>query len=81
MVGSRTVREPIARTIERLEAFVSRMERRYECTSPAMEAEVQAGHARETAEVGRWLGEYRALVELQAVAHGPAAGSRTTPTS
>jgi hypothetical protein len=53
--------------IARLQTFVSRMERRYECTSDQMEKDVAAGRTRETAEVSRWLGEYRALLSLQAL--------------
>jgi len=71
----KTVRSSVSAMIGRLETFISRMERRYECTSQAMLDDVRAGRARETAEVSRWLGEYQALVSLRA--HGREAGSAT----
>jgi hypothetical protein len=74
----RTVTAPIGKMISRLEVFVSRMERRYECTSEAMENDVKAGRARETAEISRWLGEYHALAQLRA--HGGVTGSTTSDT-
>jgi len=76
--------EPMEQTIHRLETFVSRMERRYECASDVMYAEIKAGRIRETAEVSRWLGEYRVLGELrQFTENGPETGStsKTTRTS
>ncbi len=74
----RTAQEPVSNAISRLETFVSRMERRYECTSAKMAEDVKSGQARETAEVGRWLADYHVLTHLRAgVAHGRAAGSVT----
>lgn len=40
------------------------MERRYECSSEVMAAEVASGKARDTAEVARWLSDYRTLQYL-----------------
>lgn len=40
------------------------MERRYECSSEVMAAEVASGKARDTAEVARWLSDYRLLLSL-----------------
>jgi len=74
----KTVRSSVSDMIARLETFISRMERRYECTSQLMLDDVRAGRARETAEVSRWLGEYDALLRLQA--RGRAAGSATSNT-
>lgn len=74
----KTVRAPISGVISRLEVFVSRMERRYECESEVMAADVKAERMRETAEVSKWLGEYAALTRLRA--HGHAAGSITKST-
>jgi len=61
----RTVREPVETTIRRLKVFVARMEHRYECPSDEMLRAVKAGDMRETAEVERWLMNYRSLLELQ----------------
>lgn len=58
--------EPIEVTIRRLETFVARMERRYECSSEEMAQAIRSGKARETAEVARWLGEFGVLVNLKA---------------
>lgn len=60
----RVRREPVEATIERLETFIARMERRYECSSEVMAAEVASGKARDTAEVARWLSDYRTLQYL-----------------
>lgn len=61
--------------IQRLETFVRRMERRYECDSEAMERRVREGHAPETREVGKWLAEYHLLTRLRHLqAGGPEAG-------
>ena len=51
--------------IGRLETYVSRMERRYECPSAKMATLVRDGRIHATAEVGRWLADYRVLVELK----------------
>ena len=73
--------EPVEQTIRRLETFVSRMERRYECASDVMAAELKSGRIRETAEVSRWLGEYGVLGELrQSIENGRADGSTSTIT-
>jgi hypothetical protein len=69
---TKTVRVPLSEVIRRLELFISRMERRYECSSSIMAAEVEAGTARETAEISKWLGEYQVLSRLRA--HGRAGG-------
>ncbi|MCK6563591.1 MAG: hypothetical protein L6Q80_02440 [Dehalococcoidia bacterium] len=57
--------ESIGTTIHRLETFVARMERRYECSSEEMAEAILAGKARETAEIARWLGEFRVLTNLR----------------
>lgn len=75
----RTTRVPLSGAISRLEVFVSRMERRYECKSETMDADVKAGRARATQEVAKWLGEYHTLTRLRAA--GNETGSITTPTS
>jgi len=74
----RTVHLTVGEMVSRLDVFVSRMERRYECTSEAMADEVASGRARETAEISRWLGEYQALIRLRA--HGRETGSTTSST-
>ena len=63
----RIVQEPIEETIDRLDAFVARMERRYECNSDCMREAVAHGKSKETAEVARWLIASRTLQRLRAV--------------
>ena len=60
----RVRREPVDATIARLKTFIDRMERRYECSSEVMAAEVASGKARDTAEVARWLIDYQTLQYL-----------------
>ena len=47
--------------IRRLGTFVSRMERRYECTSAFASKAVSLGRMRETAEIRDWLRRWRRL--------------------
>lgn len=74
----RVVEEPIEETVRRLEAFVRRMERRYECSSDDMASAVRGG-AKETAEVARWLISFRTLQRLRA-AIGHETGTPTIST-
>lgn len=60
----RVRRESIDVTVSRLRTFIARMERRYECSSEVMAAEVASGKARDTAEVARWLSDYQTLQYL-----------------
>lgn len=60
----RVRRESVDTTIARLKTFIDRMERRYECSSEVMAVEVASGKARDTAEVARWLSDYRLLLSL-----------------
>lgn len=77
----RVVRQPAAEAVCRLETFVARMERRYECSSELMLEAVREGRARETAEVARWLMAYRNLGNLrEALARDSETGSRTNST-
>ena len=72
---TRVVSERSSSAVRRLETFVSRMERRYECSSEAMLREVQERPERETREVGKWLAEYHLLTRLRKLeAVGLAAG-------
>jgi hypothetical protein len=74
--------EAASAAMRRLQAFVSRMERRYECSSEEMIREVRERPLRETREVGKWLAEYRLLIRLQELeAVGRAAGSASTSIS
>jgi len=59
------ISEPIEQTIRRLERFVARMERRYECPSDFAVQAVACGHMKETAEVCRWLISYRTAQRLK----------------
>ena len=70
----RVRREPVDATVARLKTFIDRMERRYECSSEVMAAEVASGKARDTAEVARWLSDYRTLRFLTG------SGGQETPT-
>lgn len=65
----------VEREVERLEVFVSRMERRYECTSAQMARDLAEGRARDTAEVAKWMADFQALDRLrQHQARGRATG-------
>jgi hypothetical protein len=75
----RIVQEPVEDTIRRLETFVARMERRYECSSDCMSDAIAQGKARETAEVARWLIASRTLQRLRA-AVGREIGTATSNT-
>ena len=59
-------RESIQDTIRRLRTYTRRMELRYECTSEFMTSAVVNGHAKETAEVARWLTAHRSLERILA---------------
>lgn len=73
--------EPTSLAIKRMEVFVCRMERRYECSSDVMEREVHEGRYRETREVGKWLAEYHLLTRLRVLeVAGSEAGSALTST-
>ena len=76
----RVRRESVGDTTGRLRTFVGRMERRYECSSELMAAMVAAGRARETAEIARWLSDYRTLQHLTEDA-GPEDSTATRTTS
>lgn len=58
--------EESSTTVRRLETFVGRMERRYECPSDVMERRVREGRCPETRELGKWLAEYHLLTRLRA---------------
>ena len=62
------VTEPVSETIHRIERFVLRMERRYECSSREMAERVRSGDSPETREVSKWLMEADALERLKAAA-------------
>jgi hypothetical protein len=59
--------ETVEQAIARLETFVHRMERRYECTSDEATEAVRDGTMRETAEIGKWLTNYRTLQRLRGI--------------
>ena len=56
--------ESVDMTVARLRTFIKRMERRYECSSDFMAAAVAAGDRHCTAEIARWLSDYRFLQRL-----------------
>ena len=81
VLKTRVKSEACSVTVRRLETFVSRMERRYECSSEAMLREVRKRPSRETREVGKWLAEYSLLTRLrEREAVGVATGSTSTNT-
>lgn len=51
--------------IKRLRVNIARFERRYECHSHDMIQAVTEGRVRETAEVSKWLTNYRVLKNLE----------------
>ncbi len=71
--------EPVEATIQRLETYCHRMEKRYECSSDFAMQAVQNHYLKETAEVGRWLISYRTLLRLREAA-GLATGTSTATT-
>ena len=74
----RTQQEPLETTIARLETYVARMEKRYECRSDEFVQCVETQKVRETAETGSWLSAYRMLVQLKnSAGHGT---GMSTPT-
>lgn len=78
----RVRRESVNDTAGRLRTFIGRMERRYECSSELMASMVAAGHARETAEIARWLSDYRTLQRLtEDAAREDSTATRTTGAS
>ena len=78
----RVRRESVSDTVGRLRTFIGRMERRYECSSDLMASMVAAGHARETAEIARWLSDYRTLRRLtEDAAPEDSTATRTTGAS
>jgi hypothetical protein len=69
-------REDLTQTIDRLERYVARLERRYEMSSAEMREAVKSGRFKETAEIGSWLSKYRQLEEFR----GRQRSGRTTGT-
>jgi hypothetical protein len=74
-----TRQEPIEQTIARLEVYIGRYERRYECTSEDMLKAVRDRRARETADISSWLTNYLTLLKLRAI-RGVTDGSPTPNT-
>ncbi|MBA4181258.1 MAG: hypothetical protein C0506_11770 [Anaerolinea sp.] len=62
------VQEPLEKTISRLETFLARMERRYECSTEKAAEAVDRGQLKPTAEIGKWLASYRTLLHLKDLA-------------
>ena len=75
---TQAIHEPVEETIRRLERFVARMERRYECPSAEATGALIRGELKETAEVSRWLISYRTLQRLRDL--GREIGTSTTIT-
>lgn len=75
----RVCQATIEETVERLDTYVRRMERRYECTSDFVTSAVGQGYLKETAEISRWLTSYRTLRRLQADG-GPETGTTIVTT-
>ena len=62
------VQEPLEKTVSRLEKFLARMERRYECSTQSAVEAVECGQMKPTAEIGKWLTSYRTLLRLREIA-------------
>ena len=56
--------ESIGQTLNRLETYVRRFERRYECSSEEMLQAVKDGR-KETAEISRWLNRFKVFRGLE----------------
>lgn len=79
--GLRIVQSTVDQEVERLETYVGRMERRYECPSSVALDAVASGRMKETAEVSRWLASYNVLMRLTGEAvPGGETGSHTNGT-
>lgn len=52
-------------TIDRMKVYIRRFERRYECPSQHMLEAVEHGLVKETAEISKWLSNYRVLKSLE----------------
>lgn len=57
--------ESISDAIRRLQTYVARFERRYECSSEVMAQATLIGLVKETAEISKWLMNYRVLQNLK----------------
>jgi hypothetical protein len=67
--------------IKRLERYVQRMERRYECPSDVAMQAVKWGRMKETADVALWLINYQDLLDLrEALDQDSDPGTRTKTT-
>ena len=74
-------RESVDETVDRLQTYIRRFERRYECRSGAMVQAVKRGRVRETAEISRWLSKYEVLTNLKGRRrNGRTTGTRITTT-
>lgn len=77
----RVTRHTVNDEVQRLAVYVARMERRYECSSAFAELAVASGNLKETAEISRWLTNYRVLTRLSAGSGvGAETGSHTPAT-
>ena len=61
----RVTREPVEVSIARLQAFVFRMEHRYERLTADVIRSVEGGEIHETAEIAKWILSYRTLESLR----------------
>jgi hypothetical protein len=78
MAESRSKTETIQQTIERLDQFVKRMERRYEMSSDQMTKLVQSGRFPETSEIAQWLTTHRRLQDFRShLSGGATTGTRS----
>ena len=80
--GVKMRRESMDKTIGRLQTYVKRFERRYECRSETMVKAVAHKKVRETAEISRWLNAYESLRSLKSRrrSNGRMTGTRTPTT-
>ncbi len=63
--GVKVRRESVDKTIGRLQTYIGRFERRYECRSATMVSDVARKKVRQTAEISRWLNAYESLGGLK----------------
>lgn len=79
--GERPRRESVDETVGRLQTYIHRLERRYECSSKVMADAVKCDLVKETADISRWLSTYRVLLSLEdETSSGRMTGTRTTTT-
>ncbi len=79
---AKIVRRTVDEDIDRIEAFIASMERKYKMSSDAMAKAAWKDHSLDTPEVATWLIKHRTLKDLRQVKAQAESGTTTgTPTT